>query len=224
MAKRDTFLSEAIAALEELGGRAHLSDIYNTILIRGKLDFSNTKTPEATLRRILQVNRLEHPKSESNTFYSIYGVNARKGYWGLVKEIEKEVYSPDDIPSDMTVTEGAKKAITVNSYERNIRARISCIEHFGAVCAVCGFNFGKTYGEKFIGKIHIHHIVPIAAIGEEYRLNPQKDLIPLCPNCHYVAHLKGAKETYTIEEIKAMINESNHTKSRISSDDSLNPN
>ena len=224
MAKRDTFLSETIAVLEELGGQAHFSDIYKKILIRGKLDFSNAKTPDATLRRTLQVNRLEHPKSESNTFYSIYGVNARKGYWGLIKQIEKELYSPDDIPIDVIVTEGAKKTITVNSYERNLSARISCIEHFGADCAVCGFNFGKTYGKKFIGKIHIHHVVPIASIGEEYQLDPQKDLIPLCPNCHYVAHLKGTKETYTIEELKEMIKKSNHAQNTITNDNNSNHN
>lgn len=216
---RHTFLSEAIIVLEELGGQAHFNEIYKKVISRGNLDFSKAKTPDATLRRTLQINRADHPKSESNTFYSIYGVDARKGYWGLVKFAVEEQYSPDEISSDLPIIEGARKSIIVNKYERDPKARIACIEHFGAVCMVCGFDFSKVYGDKFTGKIHVHHIVPISTIGEEYQLNPIIDLVPLCPNCHYIAHLKGNKEVYSIEELQGMLKPTPASKTYESAND-----
>lgn len=203
---KHTFLSEAIAALEDLGGEAHISQIYNRIIERNNLDFSNAKTPKQTLQKTLQVNRIDHPNSMSNTFYSIYGVDARKGYWGLVNHQQKANLFPDEIDDSVFVDEGAKKTVFVNKYERNSSARIDCIEKYGAKCYICGFDFGEKYGKGFIGKIHVHHIVPISSIGHNYRLNPKTDLIPICPNCHFVIHLKGKNEVYTVEELKAIIN------------------
>jgi len=36
----------------------------------------------------------------------------------------------------------------------------------------------------------VHHLVPISKIGKKYRVDPIKDLRPVCPNCHAVIHLK----------------------------------
>lgn len=85
--------------------------------------------------------------------------------------------------------EGAAKSITVNAYERNPEARKKCINHWGAKCRVCDFDFGKVYGE--IGKdyIHVHHLIPLAMRGEQYEVNPIDDLLPVCPNCHAMLHM-----------------------------------
>lgn len=201
-----TFYSEAIAALEDLGGQAHINEIFEKIVERNNLDFSKARTPKQTLQKTLQINRSDHPKSQSNTFYSIYGVDARKGYWGLVKFQNLDNNFPDEVTDDETIIEGAKKAVIVNKYERDASARAICIEKYGAKCCACGFDFGEVYGKDFVGKIHIHHIVPISSIGHDYRLNPKTDLIPLCPNCHFIAHLKGKNEAFTVEEIKGFLN------------------
>lgn len=81
---KHTYLSEAIAALEDLGGQAHISEIFNKIAERNNLDFSHAKTPKQTLQKTLQINRADHPKSESNTFYSIYGLKLVKVFGGLL--------------------------------------------------------------------------------------------------------------------------------------------
>ena len=62
----------------------------------------------------------------------------------------------------------------------------------------------KTYGE--IGKnfIHIHHLVKISDIKEEYMIDPIEDLRPVCPNCHAMLHKK--EPPFTIEELKGMLN------------------
>ncbi|WP_019229972.1 HNH endonuclease [Sedimentibacter sp. B4] len=115
--------------------------------------------------------------------------------------------TPDEIPVGIhqILKEGAKKQITVNSYERNYKARQACIEYYGCVCSVCGFDFGKFYGDEFKGKIHVHHIKSLSEINEEYEVDPIKDLRPVCPNCHLALHSKIGDKPYDIDELKAII-------------------
>lgn len=70
-------------------------------------------------------------------------------------------------------------------------------------CSVCSFDFEKVYGE--IGKeyIHVHHKIPLSEIKQEYKVNPTKDLIPVCPNCHAMIHRK--KEYLDVEELKKLM-------------------
>ena len=105
----------------------------------------------------------------------------------------------------MNYKEGATKTITVNAYERNTKAKTACLEYYGTKCRICGFEFAQKYGEQFKNKIHVHHVKPISTIKSEYQLDPIKDLIPVCPNCHMILHSKGKNEVYTIEEVKKMI-------------------
>ena len=99
------------------------------------------------------------------------------------------------------IKEGAQETVTLNKYERNPKARAACLAYHGTSCAVCGIDFAKEYGPEFAGKIEVHHIVPISEIGEEYVVNPIKDLVPVCPNCHTALHSKK-DGVYTVEELK----------------------
>jgi 5-methylcytosine-specific restriction protein A len=60
--------------------------------------------------------------------------------------------------------------------------------------------FRYLYGE--IGKsfIHVHHLIELSSIGNEYSIDPINDLRPVCPNCHAMLHKR--KPAYTIEEIR----------------------
>lgn len=116
----------------------------------------------------------------------------------------KDDYQWDEIPNPETVYEGAKKEIFVNSYERSREARDKCIAARGCKCSVCGMDFEKMYGELGHGFIHVHHLVPISTIGKEYELDPVKDLVPVCPNCHAMLHRNNSK-TLTIEELKQLL-------------------
>ena len=84
--------------------------------------------------------------------------------------------------------EGAVRSTISKRYERNPQARLLCLESNGYSVSVCGFNFGDTYGKLGQDYIHVHHITPISTIGEEYEINPQTDLVPICPNCHAMIH------------------------------------
>lgn len=110
---------------------------------------------------------------------------------------------PDEVDENVKYSEGKTKTVLVNSYERNKVARQKCIEHYGAFCQVCDFDFGIVYGD--IGKdfIHVHHVIDIATIGAEYSVDPIKDLIPVCPNCHSMLHKR--KPAYLIKEIKDLM-------------------
>ena len=100
--------------------------------------------------------------------------------------------------------EGKAKQIYVNTYERDRGARKKCIEHYSCKCQVCGFEFSDFYGDMGEGFIHVHHRTPLASIGETYKVDPVKDLIPVCPNCHAMLH-KGSSPP-TVEELKQRIN------------------
>ena len=46
-------------------------------------------------------------------------------------------------------------------------------------------------------------MVPISTIKEEYQIDYEKDLIPVCPNCHAMIHRKNPP--YTCEQIKELL-------------------
>lgn len=96
----------------------------------------------------------------------------------------------DDINDIDGLPEGALKKVFVNRYERSRYNRTLCINFHGCYCNVCKMNFEEKYGELGSGFIHVHHIVPVSKIGQDYIINPIKDLIPLCPNCHAMIHKK----------------------------------
>ena len=118
------------------------------------------------------------------------------------KTIIKTLY-PDEIKSPENIIEGAKKEVIVNRFERDSKARIKCIEKRGTSCHVCDINFEKEYGE--IGKdfIHIHHLKPLSEIRKEYKLNPEDDLRPVCPNCHAMLHRRIPP--FTIYELREIL-------------------
>ena len=114
-----------------------------------------------------------------------------------------EMPSAEEVDTSTTYAEGTTRQVTINVYERNVEARTICINYYGLNCFTCGFNFEKTYGEMGAGFIHAHHLKPLSTIGKGYRLNPIKDLRPVCPNCHAMLHQR--KPAYSIDELKAVL-------------------
>lgn len=101
------------------------------------------------------------------------------------------------------IHEGATRRISVNSYERSAAARQACIDHYGSSCTVCDASLAEIYGPVAKGHIHVHHLVPLSQIGDEYVVDPIKDLRPVCPNCHAIIHLGNANRT--IAEVRELI-------------------
>jgi hypothetical protein len=157
--------------------------------------------------KVQALQRLNLPKPTELRF-------PQPGWLRITKEVEQQwpglsvitttgFALPEEIAVPVRLIEGAVCRITVNAYERNDEARARCIERHGAVCCICGFDFGAMYGEVAEGYIHVHHVRPLSEIGKEYEVDPVADLRPVCPNCHAVVHMRG--ECRTIEEVKKLL-------------------
>lgn len=103
-----------------------------------------------------------------------------------------------------TLVEGALEAVASDRYERSRAARQACVQAHGATCAICGFDFAKAYGPEFAGIIQVRHILPLHETGKAHEVDPIRDLIPVCPNCHVALHAKP-DGTYTPDELRAIM-------------------
>lgn len=101
-------------------------------------------------------------------------------------------------------TEGRAYEALVKKYERSLLNRAICIEIHGSKCMVCGFDFEKIYGDIGAGFIEIHHLEPVSGLGEDTLIDPETDLVPLCSNCHRMAH-RRVPNPFTVEELKRFI-------------------
>ncbi|TBX35262.1 hypothetical protein EYY67_09770 [Rahnella victoriana] len=107
---------------------------------------------------------------------------------------------PEEVSEPEKFIEGSVKTITINAYERDPQARQKCIDYYGYVCVVCGFEFEKVYGALGKNFIHVHHLKPLGEIRKAYEVDPVKDLRPVCPNCHAMLHRR--EPALSIEELK----------------------
>lgn len=84
--------------------------------------------------------------------------------------------------------EGGRTQVLTNKYERNPVNRQLCLLANGYTCKICGFNFEEHYGKLGHKFIHVHHIEKVSAHETAYCINPEEDLMPVCPNCHAMLH------------------------------------
>ena len=97
---------------------------------------------------------------------------------------------PDEVP-DEPRWEGVQKKILVNAYERDPKARAACLKRRGDRCVVCSQRMSELYGPTANGLIHVHHLKPLSQSKGKRRIDPQRDLVPVCPNCYAVIHYGG---------------------------------
>jgi hypothetical protein len=124
-----------------------------------------------------------------------------RGIWELAAGVHRQ---PPSMPAEQgkAFLEGAVYQVTISRYERSPEARISCLVHHGYTCAVCAFDFAKVFGPLGQGVIHVHHLIALSEISESYVVDPVNDLVPLCPNCHQMAHRRDP--AFTPDELRKM--------------------
>lgn len=113
---------------------------------------------------------------------------------------------PLELPDDSGLTaqpEGTAKQSLVTRYERSPINRMLCLASKGYCCSVCGMNFEQTYGEIGRDFIHVHHATPVSEMGDDYLVNPEKELFPVCPNCHAMLH--RSNPPLTVDKLKEII-------------------
>lgn len=166
-----------------------------------------------------------HPvmaKVNGSYFESIPETRARNYWRSAVRRIDYKNYEsiievagfapapnfPYPAPSDEIAlesrVEGEKKSYYGERYERDLKLRQQAIAVHGLVCKVCGFDFEIAYGVYAKGYIHIHHVTPISDFDGPKFVDPKKDLIPLCANCHSIIHRKR-DATLSVEDLKAKL-------------------
>jgi 5-methylcytosine-specific restriction protein A len=107
------------------------------------------------------------------------------------------------VPDVAGLPEGAKVRIEVNRYERDRRNRAATLAIHGYRCKACGVDMSERYGWNATGLIEVHHVVPVSEIGSCYVVNPKTDLVPLCPNCHSVAHRRPSP--FSVDDLRHML-------------------
>jgi 5-methylcytosine-specific restriction protein A len=108
---------------------------------------------------------------------------------------------------ELGLPEGAKTRVEVNRYERNPVNRAACIAIHGSICSACGLDFGKSYGPLGAGYIEVHHLVPVSRMTADYVIDPARDLIPLCANCHAMVHRR--EPPVPLEELRILLGRGN---------------
>lgn len=99
--------------------------------------------------------------------------------------------------------EGAVVRVEVNRYERSSINRAACVAVHGAVCKVCGFDFGAAYGTIGAGFIEVHHLEPVSELLPGTVVDPIRDLVPVCANCHAMIHRRSPP--LTVEELRKFL-------------------
>ena len=100
--------------------------------------------------------------------------------------------------------EGQKRIRQHVSYERSPRNRARAIEIHGAICTVCGFDFNEFYGADLARDyVEVHHTLPVSEVNGGV-VNPETDLVPVCSNCHSMAHRERSR-IVPIDELRALV-------------------
>ena len=114
-----------------------------------------------------------------------------------IERNHREIHDSEHYP------EGSSISVQVNRYERDPRNRAAALSIHGFVCKVCNLLMSDIYGDVASGFIEVHHTKPISELGNDYLIDPEKDLLPLCPNCHSIVHRKNPP--YTLNELKKIM-------------------
>ncbi|XIH38680.1 hypothetical protein C1N68_14050 [Priestia aryabhattai] len=141
--------------------------------------------------------RFEKVGSSSDTYLVEFlsSIDSEVLIEGLESE-EIELYEPR--------AEGNLVTYYGRRYERDPINRKRAIEFHGLSCKVCGFNFEEVYGERGKDFIEVHHIEPLSTLEKEAVIDPERDLIPVCANCHRMIH-RRRDNVLTVEELKALL-------------------
>jgi hypothetical protein len=129
------------------------------------------------------------------------GISAMPTY---VRVLDPEAPQINDIDiHTFEATEGQRRLrLHLERERRHGLVRRKKLQAVSLDCEVCGFSFGRTYGEGAAGYCEVHHLVPLAEVERSTRTRMQ-DLAIVCANCHRVIHLRTPP--YKLEELRTML-------------------
>lgn len=117
----------------------------------------------------------------------------------VVQKVEQraETIQQSEIVQEETKVKEESKQLT----KEQIKAE--CIDYYGAICDICGFDYGYTYGEAYEMAIEVHNTKEESVEEILPHTHPIEDLVPICHNCHHILHTH--RPALTIEQMRQMI-------------------
>ncbi|MCM3020096.1 EVE domain-containing protein [Priestia megaterium] len=178
--------------------KADFSDIIRNLFPHSYSHFLN-KDDEL----LSEVTKLKFEKVSSSS--SIYLVE-------FLSSIDSEVLIEDLESEEIELYEPRVEGTLVTyygrRYERDPINRKRAIEFHGLSCKVCGFNFEEVYGERGKDFIEVHHVKPLNTLEKEIVIYPERDLVPVCANCHRMIH-RRRDNILTVRDLKNLIDNKN---------------
>lgn len=187
---RDMALADAAAkqVFEELFRNAEIRGFNIAFEINGRSLDPPLEWPDETWRRLeLECIQRIPLDRRSDTDVERLAVNTASYLFALLLAL-LPIEEIEEFPDTVGRSEGTKISTIATRYERNLANRTACIVYHGTCCSACGFDFGSTYGDLGEGYIEVHHRTPLALMEGTARVDPIRDLIPLCSNCHSMVH------------------------------------
>jgi putative restriction endonuclease len=127
------------------------------------------------------------------------------GCWQGAAPASVGISLTNDVEQGLTSgTEGSQSKRYVTVYERSPKLRALAISIHGLDCQGCGFNFERAYGSHGRGFIHVHHVNPVSEMDGPARVNPETDMVVLCPNCHSMVH-RRKQHTLSLDSLRALL-------------------
>lgn len=190
-----------------LGEKVNIELLYENKKYKARISKESMKTARTRLFWMADLSKKFHSiyhhgmnypslkfKKLSSTLYEIEMIDLEKVNYDGNGNFRSEIYDK----------EGKKKLIYTTKYERNKKNREKAIVLHGTKCMICGFDFEEKYGEYGKDFIEVHHIKPLSNMKSEEVINPETDLVCVCPNCHRMIHRKR-DSVLSIEELKKII-------------------
>lgn len=187
-----------VIASEKRGAttRYSLAGVFTPLALEADGDIWDVTGPGTALSPLLDVTN--EPwfalllKEQANFSLGLNVIKSEEVVAALTRALSFDDRAPAQLEeSPESFEEGKSVRIVVNRYERDRAARTACLEAHGRICVVCRVDLASVYGPIAAGVIHVHHRKPLAEIGESYTVDPVRDLVPVCPNCHAVIHAAG---------------------------------
>jgi len=199
--KRATFL-QYIEMLKSIGSKIEFS-VNGISLISNNIWPTNWRNFHCKITKI-PILEYEDEQSEFSILaeWIQHGVNLIFSLLTISDVVDK------DETLEIQQGEGIAYEIKSKRYERNSINRQLCLYTKGYTCSACGMNFYDMYG--VVGKefIEVHHTTPVSQMGAGYILDIKRDLVPLCSNCHSIAHRRNPP--YSVAELKHFVEQYNY--------------
>ncbi len=174
MTQRERWRDELVAILKELGGKASLAKIYDSVEKRNRMDLSSPSW-DSRVRDTLEVYSSDSAifNRTEDIFYSVAGI--RRGIWGLRSYINPTAKPSDfdSTPESTRVHQEIYRILRDSELSRLIKAM------YNNECQLCGDFIDLPDGSRYSEG---HHVRPLGRPhnGPDIKAN----ILCLCPNCH----------------------------------------